>query len=246
MRLMNVIVFLSIPVLSSVFAGCAPQVEVVGAQGREGIDQQFVEGNDCIEASLAENTCIDYASIKQQAYDICLQAGLQLTGLSVKPVDGCDSNFGGSADYQCCAIPPTPPPPVPGVCTNGTVGDGVCIDYVSLKIQAEIQCKEAGSYLTSFTPDSSGGCENETASGANYECCSTAPPPPPPVPGLCTSGTVGNGTCQTLDQFKIGASDACNQSSGGLIDLQIDFGSCSNGEALSGTYVCITGGDYCP
>lgn len=246
MRTMNAIVFLTMPLLSSIFAGCTTQVEVVDTNGREGIDQQFVEGSDCIEAALPDNGCFDYGTLKMQAHEICQQAGLQLVGLSINPVEECDNGFLGSVEYQCCSIPPPPPPPVPGVCTNGSVGDGVCIDYASLKIQAEIQCKEAGSYLTGLVLDSNGGCDNETASGATYECCSTAPPPPPPVPGVCTSGSVGDGTCQTLDQFKIGASDACNQNGGGLIDFQIDFGACSNGEALSGTYVCITGGDYCP
>lgn len=246
MRIMKAIVFLSIPLLSSVFAGCATQVEVVESNGRQGVDQQFVEGNDCIEASLPENTCIDYSSMKQQVYDICQQAGLQLTGLSVKPVEGCNSEVGGGADYQCCPIPPPPPAPAPGTCTNGNVGDGTCIDYDSLKIQAQILCKEAGLYLTDFVVDSGDSCGNNAAANAAYECCATPPPPPPPVPGVCTSGTVGDGTCQTLDKFKIGASDACNDLGAGFIDFQIDFGSCANGEAVAATYVCITGGDYCP
>ncbi len=246
MRTMNAIVILSIPLLSSFFTGCATQVEVVESNGRQGVDQQFVEGSDCIEASLAANTCIDYSSMKQQAYDICQQAGLQLTGLTVTPVDGCDSNVGGGADYQCCAIPPAPPPPVPGVCSNGTVGDGTCIDYESLKIQAMIHCKESGLYLTDFVVDSGDSCGENAAANATYECCFTPPPPPPPVAGVCTTGTVGDGTCQTMDIFKIGASDACNELGAGFIDFQIDFGSCANNEALSATYVCITGGDYCP
>lgn len=247
---MRKMVFLSGSLLASLFVGCAAEIEVV--DDRTGINQQFVEGSACIEASLPANGCIDYSTVKTQVYDICLQADMQLTGIMVDPNGNCNNGNGtnGAVEYQCCpAAPPTPPPPKPppvesGVCTSGTIGDGTCQSYVDFKMAATESCNQAGSALFDLVVDD-GTCAAGEAASAAYTCCAPAPTPPP-VPGVCTNGTFGDGTCQDYGDWKTIAWEACNQAGATLIDVVLDTGTCTNGEVVSMTYTCISSGDYCP
>jgi hypothetical protein len=250
---MRKIILLSSLLVSSLFVGCAAEVEIVDDGALEGVNRQFVEEAACIEATLPANGCLDWVTVKTQTYEICLQADMQLTGLIIDPNSSCNGGSGTNVDvqYQCCPAappspePPKPPPGEPGVCTGGTLGDGTCQSYADFKMAAWELCKQAGADLVDLVLDNASCPDGETGSVA-YKCCTPAPQPPP-VPGVCTTGTLGDGTtCQFYDDYKLAAWEACNQAGATLYNLTIDTESCGNGEAKSMSYVCLSSGDYCP
>lgn len=249
MRTAKAMVCLVIPILVNVFGGCSPQVSIEDKNARAGIDQQFVQSAECINASTPEGQCLDYGNLKMLISDACTQQNMQLVGVTVKEVNGCDNTVGGAADYQCCPIePPQPetlPADAPG-CSHATVPEMGCLDYGQIKIQADVACKQQGLMLMAIAIKQVDGCDNSTSGAADYQCCAVPPAPdPPPPPDVCLSGTIGDGTCQTYDDLKTAAWNACLQSNYKLWDLTVDAGSCADGLATSLTYSCISGGS-CP
>lgn len=249
---MRKIVCLSLSLVGWLFAGCAAEIEVVDNDELGGVNQPFVEGSGCIEASLPAGECVDYGTIKTQTYEICLQADMQLTGLIVDPNADCNNGSGtsGAVEYQCCpAAPPGPPPPPkpepePAVCTGGTIGDGTCQSYADLKMAAWETCKQGGSELVDVLIDQ-GACAEDEAASIAYKCCAAAPSPPP-EPQVCTGGTIGDGTCQSYDDLKMGAWEACKATGFSLFDLVLDNGACAAGQAASAAYKCCGGGEPTP
>lgn len=244
MRATKAIGIFALPVFAYAFAGCAPEVAIDSGNAHEGVDQQFVESGECSEATMPASGCLDWTSLKLQAYDACVQQGKELVGFVINDDAGCDNTTSASADYQCCHVEPAAPPEMEG-CTVTTLPDAGCLDYGDLKMQAYAACQQAGLELFGIYIKPVDGCDNVTSGAADYQCCAKPPVQDVPPPDICANGTVGDGTCQTYDVLKTAAWDACLQSNFKLYDLTIDTGSCADGLATSMTYSCISGG-ACP
>ena len=262
MRTTNTQIAVVLAFVSSLFAGCAADIEMGGEQTPSEMARQPVEegdGTECTGGTLPATGCADYGDLKMQAYQACEQAGLQLTTIEVKPVAGCDNQTAGAIDYQCC---PPAPPPEPVECTNeppttGTLTYGTCQTYADLKMAAWQFCEQSGLVLFNLTPER-GSCAEWEGTAVAYECIANAsctpadphpdpgPPPPPPEPGVCATETLTFATCQSYGDLKMAAWEACAQNGGTLIDLTSDPGTCADGTANSVTYTCLSGGNYCP
>ncbi|HRI66922.1 MAG TPA: hypothetical protein PK156_21895 [Polyangium sp.] len=258
MRTTNTQITLVLAFVSSLFAGCAADIEMGSEQVTSKMAPQPVEEAACTTGVLPATGCADYGDLKMQSYEACEQAGLQLVNISIKIVEGCDNQTAGAVDYQCC---PAAPPPDPVECTNepnttGTLTFATCQGYADLKMAAWQACEQEGRVLFNLTPDGT-GCPEWEGTSVAYECAATnqcAPPhpepdpgpTPPPEPGVCTTDTITYSTCQTYSDIKMATWEACNQAGSTLIDLTTDAGTCADGTAISVTYKCLSGGNYCP
>lgn len=130
-------------------------------------------------------------------------------------------------------------------CIQATLPASGCIDYGDLKMQAHDACQQAGMQLVALTIEPVDGCNNVTEGAGDYQCCPVAAPEPPD-PGTCTSGTIGDGTCQSHEDLKMAGWDLCKQSGFVLTDLVFDDGACPGDSAISAAYECCSGGTAQP
>jgi len=115
------------------------------------------------------STCLDPASVKQQASDACAAQGATLVSLT--PVADCANGGSTVTDYECCVSPQVPPDP----CTWNVLGDGsTCLDPAAVNQQAADACAAQGATLSDVFP--AADCAGGGSTVAKYACCAAANP----------------------------------------------------------------------
>lgn len=207
----------------------------------------------CTKELLDFDTCQTHADLKMASFAACEQNGLVLVDYYPDST-GCAEGEGKSVVYLCAGngsscYPPSPPNT--GVCTKDWRSFDTCQTLADLKLTAMEACEQNGLILTGLIPESGGCADGEGLSmvflcGSDDQACPTLEPPPPSEPGVCVTETLTFATCQTYSDLKMATWEACDQSGGTLVDLDFEAGGCADGEAISASYTCLSGGNYCP
>ena len=209
--------------------------------GQQANEAEDLPANDCGDPPIPCTTgvlgdgiaCFDYGDIKQQTYDLCVAQGLTLTDLKI--AGDCPDGSANLVEYTCCPIPE----PTPTTCIGLLLGDGsTCQAPEDWKQQAFDACVAEGLSLTGLGL-SSDNCPNGGSTYAKVECCGDANDPgdPPQPPDACIYDALGDGTCQSVEDWKVAAADYCAANALSLAEIYYSE-ECPGGESGYVKFAC--------